>query len=210
VPETASLTLNLMDSNDPELIKPDKTKQAVTISMTGGDARGAFKVARMTLYKTEGGDVNLFRDKSKVGHELKDESRTPPGMGAAMLVKQVNTAKSLGIRTIHNYSADGKGYNGYYTWPRYGANAPLTSEIRSKTLEPERYDAFRSALSQRFPDLASKKDLTLQDLMSTQPGRDFWKQHGFGLQATFDLTPGSQTMRAFESYTIPNSCFDLA
>jgi hypothetical protein len=211
LPETASIRAEMMESNSPEFIRPDRgTKYAVTIGMTVGDTQGAFKETRITLYKTESGGVNLFRDKSKLNYELKDESRPPGNMGGAMLVKQVNAAKSLGIQTIHNYSAGGKGYNGFYTWPRYGANAPLTGEIRSKTMEPKRYDEFRAALSQRFPQLANKPDLTLQDLMATQQGRDFWRENGFGLQATFDLTPGSQTMRAFESYTIPNSCFDLA
>jgi hypothetical protein len=217
MPESCDVQLDLVGTNEFEHRNPNPDLHGVMISMSRQDASGAFKAIQMTVYQDREGKVNLYRDKTRTetGGELDNEKPRPKNIGACALVKQVDTARSLGISTIHNFSAQGKGYNGYYTWARYGGNAPLTGELRAQLRPDDRgaYDKCMSALRES-PDrdlsqLAAKRDLDVQDLMATAKGREFWMTNGFPIPLEFNLDPGSKTMRMFAEYTVPSSCFDL-
>jgi hypothetical protein len=217
MPESCDVELGLVPTNDFEHRDADPKLPGVSISMgRKGDASGAFRAIQMTLYRDRGGNVNLYRDSTRTNTgwlEGSDKPR-PSNLGACALVKQVDTAREVGVSTIHNFATRGRGYNGYYTWARYGGNSPLTPDkIKLRDEDRGGYERFMKALAgSSDPDLsrlAGKRDLEVQDLMSTQKGRDFWKEHGFPIPLEFDLRPGSKTMQMFDEYTVPNSCFDL-
>ena len=204
----------------------------VMISKSGDDPSGVFRTIQMTVYKDQAGNLNIYRDKTTthtsdtVGD---DETPRPTNLGACALVKQVDTARALGVSTIHNFSSQGPGFNGYYTWARYGGNAslapkdvnvfdegtamPQVGKTNVRDQDEARYLNFRKALeSSTVPavqQLHRKPDLDVQDFMQTQEGRDFWRANGFALPLDFSLQPGSKTMQTMAQHTAPSSCFNL-
>jgi len=111
------------------------------------------------------------------------------GIGREIFRQQVVASKRLGLNAMKAVaSGDGRvgDQNGYYTWARYGYDGPIES-IRSKRTQEK--------VRQRFP-----KAKTMLDLMSTQAGRDFWRDNGTEWDATFDLADGSRSLAVFEAY----------
>ena len=49
-------------------------------------------------------------------------------------------------------------------------------------------------------DLKFLKARTIQDLYAMPGGREAWEEHGSGLAVTFDLTPGSRSMKILGAY----------
>ena len=74
----------------------------------------------------------------------------------------------------------GSALRGYYAWPRYGFDAPLSKDITARLPEA----------------LASAR--TLLDLMATPEGRIWWRNHGRGLDVVFDLAPGSRSLQVLD------------
>jgi hypothetical protein len=82
-----------------------------------------------------------------------------------------------------------KDMNGYYTWPRLGYD----QSIRKPNGQP--YYHLQEA-AERFPEAKS-----VQDILSTPEGREWWKANGQELTDTrFDLTPGSRSMQILDAY----------
>ncbi len=82
-----------------------------------------------------------------------------------------------------------KDMNGYYTWPRLGYD----QSIRKPNGQP--YYDLQEAV-ERFPEAKS-----VQDILSTPEGREWWKANGQELTDTrFDLTPGSRSMQILDAY----------
>lgn len=80
------------------------------------------------------------------------------------------------------------GFNGYYTWARFGYDYPISS-----------LDGTTAARARtKFPGAR-----TVQDIMKTPEGRDWWFSYGSGMgDAKFDLTPGSRSMEVLTKYGI--------
>jgi hypothetical protein len=91
-----------------------------------------------------------------------------------------------GVKTIHNdyFAVYGKGsdYNGYYTWPRFGYDAPINPSTRA-----------------RLPAVL-KGAREISDVFRTAQGRQWWKDHGTGHDMTFDLRKGSGSRKVLSSY----------
>jgi len=81
-----------------------------------------------------------------------------------------------------------RGFNGYYTWARFGYDAPLASHHTEQ---------LRNATGA----MAEHRDATrISDLMATQHGRAWWKDKGTWTQMSFDLDKGSKSMRTLDAY----------
>lgn len=109
------------------------------------------------------------------------------GFGTVAFSNQVRAAVQAGvsrIRTTAGRSGGSDAMNGYYTWPRLGYNADL---------EPSQI--------KRLP-LALNKARTVLDLYETPEGRAWWKAHGTTTPMTFDVAPGSQSLKALNAYLI--------
>lgn len=121
-------------------------------------------------------------------------SRSPKGTGLRVFAMMVKTARTLGIKKIETHAAGdsstsanpdterGRGWNGYYTWPRFGYNAPLPDSIRYKLPE----------------HLQDAEDL--QDLNALPGGADWWKENGVEIDLEFDLSDGSKSMAVLQQY----------
>ncbi|HUT91348.1 MAG TPA: hypothetical protein VMY37_17750 [Thermoguttaceae bacterium] len=104
------------------------------------------------------------------------------GLGSAIFARQLAAASALGAKRIETVAGRNGDENGYYTWPRFGFDGPLSDEIQQKL--PLGLDLATNVL----------------DLMRCQQGRQWWKAHGIPIRLAFDLADRSRSRRAFERY----------
>lgn len=110
------------------------------------------------------------------------------GVGARLFARQVAALRNSGFEVIDVLAAgswqEGQngGFNGYYTWPRFGYDGALHSDL-IPALPPALKDA-----------------RMMLDVMSTEEGRDWWKKKGRWINLEFDLTEGSRSLQVHEAY----------
>lgn len=120
------------------------------------------------------------------------------GAGVSMFGRQVENATKHGFDQIDTHAAgigsgtpgqhSTRGYNGYYTWPRFGYNAAVPA-TPAQRLPPHLREA------------VAKADGKMSGLMKTKEGRDWWMGHGQELlHAVFDLTKGSYSQTTLNTY----------
>ncbi len=113
------------------------------------------------------------------------------GHGLRIFARQAFQAHRLGLARIETTGGRSGGENGYYTWPRFGFDGPLSPWVRRSL--PAGLHRARSVL----------------DLMETLAGRQWWKSHGTPMPLVFDLSAGSRCWRAFCRYLKPASAHPL-
>jgi len=106
------------------------------------------------------------------------------GLAAAVFPRMVAGARRLGVDRI---TADlsrheEQGIFGYRVWGRFGFDAPLRASDVADLPRP------------------LGRATTLLDLMQTRAGQQWWAEHGHSIDATFDLRPGSRSMRQLQNY----------
>ena len=112
----------------------------------------------------------------------------PKGMGTAIVTRQVEAARTMGIGKIDLFAGGFLGWenmNGYYTWPRVGFDAPIPSEKASN---------IPIKIKQKM------KSETMLELYRTQAGRDWWLANGGGVSLSFDTDPNSKSSQTLDSY----------
>ena len=115
-----------------------------------------------------------------------NRGKTGTGLGTQVFSDQVAWAKEKGVAYIETDAGRSTRMNGYYTWARMGYDAPLDNV----------YGEVGSAAKQAFPEAK-----TVQDIMATPKGREWWKENGGSIDAAkFDLTDGSRSMRIHQAY----------
>jgi GNAT superfamily N-acetyltransferase len=112
------------------------------------------------------------------------EGRRGRGTGTALLGRQVEQARRLGIAEIQGYAArnDRIGDVGYLVWPLLGFEGILPRDI---------LDRLPSSLS------GARK---LSDLFRTVEGRQWWRENGDSIPVVFDLGPRSRAVRWLRAY----------
>lgn len=104
------------------------------------------------------------------------------GLGLCIFSRQLHQAKYLGVKRIETTAGRTGDENGYYTWPRFGFDGPLSAEI--KRVLPLRLRYAQSVL----------------DLMGRDEGRLWWKQHGTTIDVAFDVDDSSRCWKTFQRY----------
>ena len=104
------------------------------------------------------------------------------GLGLRVFTRQLDHAQRLEIRHIKTVAGRACGENGYYTWPRFGFDAPLPLDVR-RTLPPGLVGA-----------------ACVLDVMACPVGRQWWRHYGTPLPLTFDLEAGSRSWETFRDY----------
>lgn len=139
-----------------------------------------------SLYTRQDGTLEVHNDM----FFARDEGT---GFGITAFSEQVRSSVDLGISVITTLAGRSgtldrhgrsSGMNGYYTWARFGYDAKLT-------------DGFRRTLPSEFSEAK-----TVQDLMTTERGREFWKQNGYQTNMTFDCTPESRSFKVLNAYLV--------
>jgi hypothetical protein len=111
------------------------------------------------------------------------------GKGTEMFSSQVNEFYKLGFKKLITEAGDAKGMNGYYTWARLGYDITDKKEL----------SIFKS-LIKASGEKEFKNITSLQELMSTKKGREFWRENGYHFTGTFDLTRDSNSRNILERY----------
>jgi len=104
------------------------------------------------------------------------------GLGLQMFYRQARNAAARGVDWIDVLAGRRRDENGYYTWPRYGFDCPLSASIR-----------------RRLP-VGLEHSRTLLDVMSCEKGREWWQEHGTAVGVRFDLAPGSRSRHTLAEY----------
>jgi hypothetical protein len=104
------------------------------------------------------------------------------GLGLQVFSEEVRTLAALGVDRIETCAGKGGIMNGYYTWPRLGYDAELEDRFKK-----------------RLPE-GLKGAETVQDLMATPEGREYWKARGYMTGMSFDLKPGSRSLAVLNDY----------
>lgn len=159
------------------------------------DERGAN--ARSLLYV----DLHGKRWCTKSYFEIGDDSPYK-GMGVLFVRRAVESLRAAGFDRINLYAAGEPGdpkYNGYYTWPRFGYNAPLWAKIR----ERPGYASFVAASG-------GKEPATILDILDRPGGAKWWKENGGPTSMVFNLAPNSRSSRTLEAYLAERAVRDLA
>ena len=104
------------------------------------------------------------------------------GIGFLWFFRQKAACELLGIDKIVAFAARSTESCGYYALPRYGFNAVIPREIRSKL--PKNLRSCRTVLN----------------LFETPMGRHWWQQNGISLEVVFDLSANSPSQKAFAAY----------
>jgi SPP1 gp7 family putative phage head morphogenesis protein len=130
-------------------------------------------------------------DKMYVYNEFFKLVDAEKGSGFALFDQQVQESRKLGVKYFKVDAAGSgtgtdekaRGFNGYYTWARFGYDGLLPPNALSK-----------------LKGTTHEKAKRISDLMSTPEGRAYWQKHGTSWEGKFDLTPGSYSMRTLDAY----------
>jgi hypothetical protein len=113
----------------------------------------------------------------------------PPGTGTFVFARLLNGVRQFdqSLRSAGAYSgieqllllSQRGAQNGYYTWARLGADAPL----------------FPRPDDPRFRDAPR-----VSDLLRMPGGAEWWRENGHSVQLAFDLGPQSRSSQTFDAY----------
>jgi GNAT superfamily N-acetyltransferase len=147
-----------------------------------------FEVMRRTV-RNEGGKVIIHNDIFKLHPKYQGTS-----LGAEVFGRQAEQASELGVSHLETqaYRRRGETYvdvdgnvkekwAGYYVWPGYGYDGPLTDEQRAR-LQISRLPAHLKAATH------------IRELYADPAAKAWWKEEGSPIDVEFDLKPGSYSM----------------
>ncbi|CAB4130852.1 hypothetical protein UFOVP124_37 [uncultured Caudovirales phage] len=187
-PETIHAATVILNKN----VKP-----ADLATLAGARATATVKVTtaedQLTLTNEAGGikdqRITISRDKkgkTVANLDAWDFSRGNEALDAFGYL--VNTAMKLGIDRL-TVTADGpdNGRNGYWSWPELGFDARLSQEQRNAL--------------QNTPGMPpeSRNAKTVQGLIQTSAGANWWHANGSTINAHFDLTEGSRSVKRWQT-----------
>lgn len=149
------------------------------------------KYESMRSFRVDEDGVPFVYNASFVANE------TGTGLGADVFSRQAAESSRAGFGYLYTEAAgspaDAKksGFNGYYTWPRFGYDQRLDeAEI------PENQKRAFAAARAAFPHAES-----VLDIFETAEGRKWWKENGTAMEkAKFNLDPQSRSMRVLGAY----------
>ncbi len=145
-----------------------------------------------SITKSRSGDFEIINHSFFLNKQFRGKGE----IGPQVVARSVENAQKFGVSKIHIPQAIRGGIDphtnrpsaaGYYAWPRFGWDAPLGNISWSQT---------RREVGEAFPEAK-----TIQDVMATKEGRDWWQKHGSQINdLEFDLEEGSRSMEVFQKY----------
>jgi|SRR6478752_1713589 len=180
--------------------------QSEVLNLTGGLVEPGLRIDRLRFnhdVDPNGYRVELKTNKYEVIRTIDFKNKTiynesmrvfpeyrAQGLGTWVFNNEVQQAKALGFKTISTYADRAESMtNGYYTWPRLGYK--MVEDYQTEDRQDDPINAIDMVRNIADDNGIEANDIT--QLMSTQKGRDVWKREGFGHEAWFDLTPGSDS-----------------
>ena len=105
------------------------------------------------------------------------------GEGRDLFNEIIEQAKSQGYESITAYAAgdkDDEGYNGYYSLARFGFDGEIPEKLKEEAKE----------------EFSAN---TIQDLMQTEEGRQWWRENGTGFEATYEIKNNETEVEEFST-----------
>jgi hypothetical protein len=144
--------------------------------------------------RREGGKIIVHNDIFKVKKEFRQSAGK---VGLKAFARQVENANLQGVSRIETYAFRAENdidpetgkekWSGYYVWPRYGYDGVLSARTRMYLQRASTPESIKQATQ-------------VSELMQTQEGRDWWKEHGEAIDVVFDLKKTGYSMRTLNSY----------
>lgn len=134
---------------------------------------------KRTVTQIQGGGYAMQNDEIYIKEEFRGD-----GLGTKIFADQVANLRAMGFSHISCWAGRNEVHNGYYTWARLGYDCPLHSILD-----------LNHDLTKVFPSAS-----TLQDIMTTKEGREWWKEKGKAFKAVFNLSPDSRNSRVLADY----------
>ena len=162
----------------------DDTSSVVSIG-TGRDGDGSFAVmiSNSDGYKadrilTVDYDGNVIV--KNAWFKVQDSGK---GLGSEIFARQVQAARSAGVKYLECEAVRGSSMNGYITWAKFGYDGEI----------PEDYQ-------EDIEEFFGESIVTMQGLMKTTGGKEWWEEYGGTWHAKFDLDPDSYSSRRLDKY----------
>ena len=115
--------------------------------------------------------------------EIKD---SPKGTGYRIFAKQVREAKKAGFEKITCIAIKQSGFNGHYTWARFGY---IMDDLeRDGMIDYLKENGYTGGEYQPHK------------IVTEDEWREWWRLNGQSWTGTFDLTDGSESMEQLERY----------
>lgn len=158
-------------------VKSDLPGRAFVVELTGKGRDGEIAIGRYRGLV----DARVFEVHNAVNQRSAASGRD--------IVRAIGAMRAAGIDRIRASAARAdsadptRRMNGYYTWARIGFTGPIPASVLA-------------AAQARFGARVSR----VEQLMPKPGGAAWWKQHGTTYDATFDLRPGSKSMRVFSRF----------
>ncbi|GAG31337.1 unnamed protein product, partial [marine sediment metagenome] len=139
----------------------------------GDPAANRYRV--ILLVRRAGAEVVIVME----GFHIHERDLQGKGFGLKIFHRQLANAKALGVDRIETTAGRRNDENGYYTWPRFGFDGPLSQRI-----------------IENLP-LGLEHVRTVLELIECEKGRLWWKQHGETIDVTFDVADRSRSRKVF-------------
>jgi hypothetical protein len=163
----------------------DGSNITVTIKVVDDDFALALSVDHPLYKERSHRTLKITEDGLVLSNDLlKVIDSASQGIGTRIFASQVYASQQLGVHHIETYAAGQKGsvWNGYYTWPRLGYDAPIPSLKR-----------------QRLPK-SLQEATRVSHLMASKKGQQWWKDNGSSIELEFDLSPNSYNSKYLAEY----------
>ena len=131
-----------------------------------------------TLARDENLRVVLHANK----FDVNKSERGKGNYGPQVFGRMVEQASEWGVDYIQTTASRSEVENGYYTWARFGYDAPLSMKEKLK-----------------LPTGLSKAE-RVSDLMETEEGKQWWKANGSTKKMKFNLKPDSKSRKIWSAY----------
>ncbi len=170
---------------------PSAYKGEVRVEVEGPrmkDGTPKYSASRQ-IRKDEAGDLIVWNG------DIRSHPSIRGGWGTTTFARQVQALSKMGVKRIEMNAAKGPTFNGYSTYAKAGADAPLAPHLMAK-LKHDAPEGVNLGKANR-----------VSDLMNSPKGREWWDKNGESTRMAFNLSNGSphyvkleRRMKEIEAY----------
>lgn len=169
------------------------------ISFTGADPKDSFKqlvrisgfyptIVVHVMHKEYTVSRLIDFERAEIVNQLMQVHRKQTGLGTKLLTKQVNVAVATGFTRLSLFAAGNRDkldkLNGYVTFAKLGF-----------TMINEEIEKFRLLIN-----AFGRPEHTVNELVATEDGAEWWIQNGYSWSGEFDLREGSINRKLLNAY----------
>ncbi len=150
---------------------------------------GTYPMLRVKVFHAEYElQCTIYFDETRVKNEYFHVKLPAQGIEQKIFTAQATALAANGFDNIRMHALGGEGlpdYTGHITWAKLGFTMDFGSEILQ----------FRSVMKDH-----KRKEQTLNDLVKTEDGCNFWMRNGFSWNGLFKLSENSENQKILKHY----------